>query len=62
MKEQDVAVDQHYNMFGWMLGVKTSDGQTLGIAYDEKNRVESMVQKLDSSKVETTYVTIWGTS
>ena len=60
MKKTDTAegitCEYGYDMTGRLVSQRTSHGQELEIGYDDRNRVSSLVQKLDSAKVKTKYL------
>ena len=48
--------DYQYDMIGRIVGMDSTDGQTLRIAYDSKNRTDYVVSKVGDSSTKTRYL------
>lgn len=53
---ENVRYDREYDLIGRVIALNTSKNQVLRLAYDDKNRVEAVTQKIDQSTVKTSYL------
>ena len=54
--QNGVSYDKEYDLIGRVTAMNSSDGQILRVAYDDKNRVEAVTQKVEKSAVTTSYI------